>query len=304
MFTNYLKITFRNIERNKGYALINVFGLAIGLACSIFIILWIQDELCYDRYHEKADRIYRIVHESQSDGAIRQSVRTSAQLAPALVQDFPEVENAVRFSRNKYLIAYANKQFWHNIYFADPSVFEIFTIPFTKGDPKTALNEPGSIVISEQMAAKYFEDENPIGKTINVNRKYDFHVTGVFQNIPRNSHFRFDFLRPFHKNLSSHGWGIQNYWTYILLAKNASPVEFLKKMPDFIEKYMGKDARYVYKYNCLFQPLTKIHLNSNLDGEIEPNGSIINIILLAAIGLFILLLACINYMNLSQTIFG
>jgi putative ABC transport system permease protein len=299
MFTNYLKITFRNIERNKGYALINVFGLAIGLACSIFIILWIQDELCYDRYHEKADRIYRIVHESQSDGAIRQSVRTSAQLAPALVQDFPEVENAVRFSRNKYLIAYANKQFWHNIYFADPSVFEIFTIPFTKGDPKTALNEPGSIVISEQMAAKYFGDENPIGKTINVNRKYDFHVTGVFQNIPRNSHFRFDFLRPFHKNLSSHGWGIQNYWTYILLAKNASPIEFLKKMPDFIEKYMGKDARYVYKYNCLFQPLTKIHLYSNLDGEIEPNGSIINIILLAAIGLFILLLACINYMNLS-----
>ena len=183
MFKNYLKITFRNIKRNKGYAFINVLGLAIGLACSIFIILWIQDEVSYDRYHEKADRIYRVSVESQSDGAIRRSVKTSAQLAPALVQDFPEVENAVRFSRNKYLIAYGNKQFWHNIFFADPNIFEIFTIPFTKGNPKTALNDPGSIVISEQMAAKYFGDENPIGKTMHVDRKYDFQVTGVFQNI-------------------------------------------------------------------------------------------------------------------------
>ena len=299
MFKNYIKITFRNIQRNKGYALINVFGLAIGLACSIFIILWIQDELSYDRYHEKADRIYRVADESQSDGAIRRSVKTSAQLAPALVQDFAEVENAVRFSRNKYLIAYENKQFWHNIFFADPSLFEIFTIPFTKGDPKTALNDPGSIVISEQMASKYFGDENPIGKTIHVNRKFDFQVTGVFQNIPRNSHFRFDFLRPFHKGLASHGWGIQNYWTYILLAENASPDALLDKMPDFIEKHKGKDARYIYKYKCFFQPLKKIHLYSNLKGEIEPNGSIVNIILLAAIGLFILLIACINYMNLS-----
>ena len=299
MFKNYIKITFRNIQRNKGYALINVFGLAIGLACSIFIILWIQDELSYDRYHEKADRIYRVADESQSDGAIRRSVKTSAQLAPALVQDFAEVENAVRFSRNKYLIAYENKQFWHNIFFADPSLFEIFTIPFTKGDPKTALNDPGSIVISEQMASKYFGDENPIGKTIHVNRKFDFQVTGVFQNIPRNSHFRFDFLRPFHKGFASHGWGIQNYWTYILLAENASPAELSKKMPNFIEKHKGKDARYIYKYNCLFQSLIKIHLYSNLKGEIEPNGSIVNIILLAAIGLFILLIACINYMNLS-----
>jgi len=299
MFKNYLKITFRNIKRNKGYAIINVFGLAIGLACSIFIILWIQDELSYDRYHEKADRIYRVVNEYQSDSALRRSMKTSAQLAPALIQDFPEVENVVRFSRNKYFIAYENKQFWHNIFFADPSVFDIFTIPLIKGDPKTALNEPGSIVISEQMAVKYFRNQNPIGKTISVNREYDFQVTGVFQNIPRNSHFRFDFLRPFHKNLSSHGWGIQNYWTYILLAENFSPAELSKKMPNFIEKYMGKDSRYVYKYNCLFQPLIKIHLYSNLSGEIEPNGSIVNIILLAAIGLFILLIACINYMNLS-----
>ncbi len=299
MFKNYLKITCRNIKRNKGYALINVIGLAIGLACSIFIILWIQDELSYDRYHEKADRIYRVSVESQSDGEIRRSIRTSAQLAPALVQDFPEVENVVRFSKNKYLIAYGNKQFWHNIFFADPNVFDIFTIPFIKGEPKTALTEPSSIVISEEMAAKYFGNENPIGKKMYVNREYDFQVTGVFQNIPRNSHFRFDFLRPFHKNLSSHGWGIQNYWTYILLAENASPVTLSKKMPDLVEKYMGKDARYIYKYNCFFQPLTKIHLYSNLDGEIESNGSIVNIILLTAIGLFILLIACINYMNLS-----
>jgi putative ABC transport system permease protein len=299
MFKNYLKIIFRNINRNKGYTLISVFGLAVGLACCIFIILWIQDELSYDRYHEKCDRIYRVVNEYQSEGAVRRGVRTSAQLAPALVQDFPEVEDAVRFSRNKYLIAYGNKQFWFNIYFADPSLFEIFTVPFIKGDPKTALSEPGSIVISEKMAVKYFGNENPIGKTISVNHKYDFQVTGVFQNIPRNSHFRFDFLRPFHKNLSSHGWGIQNYWTYILLAENASPNELSKKMPDFIEKYMGKETRYVYKIHYLFQTLTKIHLYSNLDGEIEPNGSILNIILLAAIGLFILLIACINYMNLS-----
>ena len=301
MFKNYLKIALRNIRKQAGYSFINIIGLAIGVAACLLLFLWIQDELSYDRYHEKADQIYRAISQYESEGRVRRFVTTPAPLGPALVSEFPEIEKAVRFGRNGFVVVYQNMRFVEQVYFTDPEIFETFTLPLIKGNPQTALKEPYSIVISEEMSRKYFGEEDPLGKTMSLGEWHDFRITGVFEDMPLNSHFRFHFLVPFSDYASSHfdQWGISNYWTYLLVSDDFSPDEFKKKLPPFVEKYRGKEVRYVYKTTYPLQALTRIHLHSNLREEIGTNRNIGTLAIFSAVALFILLIACLNYINLS-----
>jgi len=301
MFKNYLKIALRNIRKHKGYSFINITGLAIGVAACLLLFLWVQDELSYDRYHEKADRIYRVISQYEAEGRTRQFALTSAPVGPSLVNEFPEIEKAVRFGRNGFVVSYQNKRFQEEVYFTDPEIFDVFTFPLVKGNPKNALKEPYSIVISEEMSRKYFGEDEPLGKIITLGEWHDFKVAGVFKDIPQNSHFRFHFLGLFSDYASPHfdQWGISNYWTYILVSESFSPSEFEKKIPSFVEKYRGRELRYVYKTSYPLQALTRIHLHSDLRGEIGPNSSIGTIYIFSAIAVFILLIACLNYINLS-----
>jgi len=301
MFKNYLKIALRNIRKHKGYSLINIAGLAIGVAACLLLFLWVQDELSYDRYHEKSDRIYRVISQSEEEGRTRQFALTSAPVGPSLVNEFPEIEKAVRFGRNGFVVSYQNKRFQEGVYFTDPEIFDVFTFPLVKGNPESALKEPYSIVISEEMSRKYFGEDEPLGKIITLGEWHDFKVAGVFKDIPQNSHFRFHFLGLFSDYASRHfdQWGISNYWTYILVSESFSPDEFKEKLPPFVEKYRGREVRYIYKTTYPLQALARIHLHSNLRAEIGSNSSMGIIYIFSAIAVFILLIACLNYINLS-----
>ena len=186
MFWNYVKIAWRNIKRYKGYSFINIVGLAVGLACCILILLWVQDELNYDRFHTNADDLYRVVTEFHKTEPVTHYWPVCAPLAPALKEEYPEIVKATRFTRLRrgQLIKFAEKKFLEpRICLTDPDFFSMFTFPFLEGDPQTALSNPNSIVLLETVSAKYFGDENPIGKVLNINNEYDFTVTGVMKEI-------------------------------------------------------------------------------------------------------------------------
>ena len=301
MFKNYLKVSFRNIFRYKGHSCINIAGLALGMAACLILVLWAQDELSYDCYHDKADRIYRVVSQYEVKGVVRRSATTPAPLLPALINEFPGVKKGVRFGKNGFLVRYKDRLFHEIIVFADPEIFNVFSFPLVRGNPGNALKEPHSILISEEMRVKYFGKDNPVGKTFTIDENRDYKITGVFKNIPRNSHFKFNFLGSFLDYAGRHldKWGMSNYYTYILISKNYHVHKLDEKMPGFVEKYGGKESRYKYKSLYTFQPLTRIHLHSDLTNEIEPNSDIKNIYIISIIALFILLIACSNYINLS-----
>ena len=267
----------------------------------ILILLYVQYEFSYDRYHENVEHIYRVVNES-SDAL------TPAPLASALLNDFPSIISAARIKHfEDMLISYRNKRFYEErFFFANPSIFDVFTFPFIKGNSKTALQTPYSMVITQGMAEKYFGDDDPIGKIITYDNKYDFTITGVLENVPHNSHFKFDFLASFvtaNHLFPNAGLDKWNYWsstyTYVLLKKDYPPTELEQQFPDFVIKYLGKGWVESFQTRLHLQPLKRIHLHSHLWGEIEPNSDIKYIYLFSAIAFFILLIACINYMNLS-----
>jgi putative ABC transport system permease protein len=301
MIKNHIKVALRNTIRHKGYSFINIAGLAIGMACCIVLFLYIQNELSFDRFHKNSDRIYRVISQNEGDGKVSQFAKTPAPLAPALVNDFPEIERTVRLGKNGFFVTFQNKRFNETIIFADPEIFSVFSFPLTAGDPKTALTDPHSLVISEKAAEKYFGKEDPLGKVLRLESWQDFKITGILKNIPENSHLKFDFLGRFEDYAARDfdQWGISNYYTYVLVSNTFSQKAYKEKLPAFIEKYVGSDARYVYKRRFPLQAMTRIHLHSSLRGEISPNNDIRNITIFSIIALFILLIACFNYMNLS-----
>jgi putative ABC transport system permease protein len=307
MFKNYLKIAFRNLIRYKGHSFINIAGLAIGMAACLLLFLWVQDELSYDRYNEKAERIYRVVNQIENNGRVERCATIPAPLSPALVNEFPWIQKVVRFARSKFLVKCQGEFFYEDIFFADPDVFDVFTFPLVAGNPETALQDPDSILISEEMKNKYFGEANPVGKTIALSEWRDFKITGVFKNIPQNSHFRCHLLASvlYYRPDYLTNWGVSNFWTYILVLKDSSgvPETFDEKMPQFVEKYRGKKLRDMYNLTYLLQPLTSIHLHSNVRNEIEPNRDIGIVYIFSAIALFILLIACLNYINLATARF-
>lgn len=241
MFKNYLKITWRNIIRQKGNSFINIAGLATGMTCCLLILMWVRDELSYDRFNEKANDIYRVVeNQYYAGGEIFPVAVTPSALAPALKEQFPEIIKSTRITGRGFTISYGEKIFSEGVTLADPDIFEIFTIPFIKGDPQTALSEPHSIVLTEETAEKYFGNEEPVGKVLRLNNKDDFVVSGVISNIPDNSHWRYDFLAPFvymeELGRSLDNWGRNSFFTYILLQKNTPYKEVDAKIIDLIKR--------------------------------------------------------------------
>jgi len=303
MLKNYLKITIRNIKRHKGYSFINISGLAIGMACCILILLWVKDELNFDRFHENADVIYRITDRyPDSSGGYSSTAVSPWPLAEALKTDFPEIVESARLRILTHrLISYKDKKFYENDFVAvDPSFLKMFSFPLVKGDITTALTEPNTILITEETAARYFGAENSIGKVLTYNNNTDFKVTGVLKNVPHNSHIRFDFLVPFESTLRDFGWTdswwTDNYTTYVQLAENASFQHISDKVYDYKKKISSET-----RTKLILQPLTDIHLRS--DYAIDLYGSTENksiyVYAFSLIALFVLLIACINFMNLS-----
>ncbi|MDP6038467.1 MAG: ABC transporter permease, partial [Candidatus Latescibacteria bacterium] len=315
MLRNYLIVAIRNLLRYKIHSFINIVGLAIGMACCVPILLFIQNELSYDRHHENADRIYRIMKET--DGASPKfSPYTCGALAPTLLTDFPEVKKAVRISSwGGTRVRYKDKNFGQRFCIADPSILQVFTFSFIKGDPQTALREPFSIVLTKEVAQKYFGDEDPMGKVVTVSDRYFtsnyigqkyfggyYKVTGILENMPANSNFtlRFDFLTS-SQTISSvwDEWTPEpvflNLQTFVLLPKGYSHTEFERKLPVFTDTGEDTSPRIAYH----LQPLTRIYLYSGIDYGIGMYGSIVDIYQLSLIAFFILLIACVNFTNLA-----
>jgi putative ABC transport system permease protein len=308
MFRNYVTIAIRNLIRQKGFAIINILGLTIGLTVSALIILYIIHELGYDRFHENAGRIYRVAIDGEISGQKLNVAVSSPPFGPALRNDYPEVSEFVRIDpAGSSLFAIGDKKFYEEeVLFADSSFFRVFSAPMIYGDPATALRTTRSIVLSQSTARKYFGDENPLGQVMRYNDQYDLTVTGVCRDYPENSHFAFNALISFatRAEMAFNGWldawGNLSIYTYIMLGQNASPDSLESKLPGFLPKYFSEEIETAsIRFDPYLQPITSIHLHSNLMVEIGPNSDIAYIYLLMAITLFILVLASINFMNLS-----
>jgi putative ABC transport system permease protein len=315
MIRNYLRVALRNLRNHKAYSLINIVGLAVGIACCIAILLYVRDELSYDRFNEFADRIYRPKHFGLMNGHEINSAMSSVAMGPAVYHDLPDVVAYTRLIRSgSTVVRYEDKTFSEERFFgADSTVFEVFTFPFVAGNPKTALTQPYTVVITESIAHKYFGNENPIGKILNTGKKDNFVVTGVIKDIPQNSHLHPDFMASLTTLQDSRNptWLSNNYYTYLLLRKGVNPVEFQKKLDEEVIKYGSPQLKAIIgvsleqfraagnKYGYVLQPLASIHLNSHLDYEIEPNSNIIYVYIFSAIAIAILLIACINFVNLA-----
>ena len=304
MFNNYLTTAFRNLLRNKVFSLINISGLAVGIGCCLLIALFVHDELSYDKYHANADRIYRVIREWNLPNGKVNVVSTSAHDALALLNDYPDVVvNAVRFKplRHKSIISHGDKHFSVDHFsYTDPSVFDIFSLELVQGDPKTALLHPNTIIISETIARKHFDNRNPVlGKILSMDNGESFKVTGILEDLPRNSHFHFDYLASFSsldKNRLG-DWGSGNFVTYILLQDGYLSSELEKAFPSLIKKYLDNERGPMLKLHL--QRLTDIHLHSHLVGEWEPNSDISHIYIFSVAAFSVLLIACINHINLS-----
>lgn len=311
MVRNYLKITLRRLVHEKGYSFLNIAGLAIGLACCILILLHLQNEWNFDAFHKKSDRIYRIVEVRKTpDQGDKMVAQTVAQTGPALVEDFPEVTAQVRLIQLwRLTVSHGETQFYEGDYlFTEPSFFNVFDFELEEGDPNTALNSPRSVVLTRKAAQKYFGNEDPLGKTLKVEALGDVQVTGVLADIPQNSHLDFSMLFSF-ASLDIFSWwkpyltnwdpNYRTMITYVLLSKSGTAEHLSAKLDSFLQKY-GATADLPLK-SLYLQPLRKIHFYS--EGiEFDRNarkGDITYIYIFSAIAVFIMLIACLNYMNLA-----
>lgn len=317
MFKNYIKTAIRNLKRYKGHSFINLMGLAIGISCCIIILIYVQDEFSYDRHTENYDQIYRITLQVQTpDRGEINTARTPPPWAPSLLEEFPEVENYVRFktplvswlvSREETDQRFNEKGF----YFADETVFDFFGFELLFGNPQTALVDPRSIVLTESTANKYFGNEDPMGQVLRLDNAYDFLITGVMRDVPMNSHFSFDILAsfstlsviPIYGGVEYASWrnGLApDLYTYLMLQKGVLPLVLEDKMPEFLQSHIGNILNQLnIQISPRLQPLSEIHLRSNLDAEIRANSDIRYIYIFSAIAIFVLIIACINFMNLA-----
>lgn len=316
MLRNYFKVALRNIRKNPGYSLINIFGLALGMGVSMLILLYVQYEMSYDQYHENSDRIVRVSRSwFNEDGTVSLHLgHVAPPFGPLLEEDFEEVREAVRFFQVNPLITYEDHAFVENrFFFADPEVFEVFSWEMVEGDPSTALTNPDGVVLTRSAARKYFGEEEAMGRTLQFElqgQQFAFQVRGVMENVPDNSHFQFDMLASMEPVVQFYGgqeammqnYGSNNFATYLLLPEGYDPGRLQEQMSAFVDRHMGTgdDGVPASESTALnLWELTDIHLYSHLDSEIEANGNIEYIYIFTAIALFILIIACINFMNLS-----
>ena len=312
MFFNYLKIALRNLLKHKSYSLINVFGLAIGLACAILIILFVQDELSFDSFHADAEHIYRVVEERQTpDGSKRYFAHTMGPIAPSLLESFPEVEAAVRvrdrYGLGRVAVGYGE----YNAYVGDhllvePSFFDVFDFQLLQGNAETALNDPRSIVLTESAARRYFGAENPMGKILKTDEPGEVKVTGIIQDPPKNSHLDFSMLFPFASIEADEGWQrFMNSWnsnefiTYVKMKEEISVEQFNAKIAALVGQHRAEQQQQPRVLSL--QPLRDIHFGSaHLERDNNSNkGEIAYVYVFSTIALFVLVIASINYMNLA-----
>jgi len=316
MLQNYFKIAWRHLAHNKSFSAINITGLALGLATCLLIGLFILDELSYDRYNAKADRTVRVFFRGSMQGGKINEAHVMPPVAQALKADYPEVEEATRLrTAGAPFVSYGDKTFRDGaIAYADSNLFRVFTLPLLQGDPQTALVRPNTVVITEAMAHKYFGDESPIGKVLTIKSwNASYQVTGVMQEVPANSHFHFDLFISMASlaDAKSPSWMTSEFFTYLVLPNGYDYKQLEAKLPQAVEKYIGPQLQVAMGMNMkqfrqsgnsiglYLQPLTDIHLHANFAYDLTPPGDIRYIYIFGAIAVFMLLIACINFMNLS-----
>ena len=302
MFFNYIKIAFRNLFKHKTFSFINIAGLAMGMTCCFLILIWVLDELSFDRFNKNAPEIHRAIYKVMNDNGVSTTPWVPTPLGPAMTKDFPEVVNWTRVLMGGMLtLKHENVVFNERIVSADPNLFQIFTFPAIEGDLENALNEPLSIIITRRIALKYFgTDQGVVGKVLRMSNQWDFQVKAVIEDIPANSHLAFDVVTPF-DNLKyikwqMDNWYIPNTYTYVQLAKGVSLKEFNKKIAEYIKEHQ---STFNFANELFLQPLLDIHLYSDFNGDRARLGNITHVYILSIIAFFILVIACINFMNLS-----
>lgn len=315
MLKNYIKIAFRHLWRNKSFSAINIFGLAIGLAVCLLITLFVLDELSYDKYNLNASRIYRISSDFKVNGSVFNDRDSPAPMAASMIKDYPQIETATRLKYNGKTLAKKGTETFseEGSYFADANLFKVFTLPFISGDPNTALADPTSVVISEDIAQKYFNSIDVVGKTIHLDNSTDYKITGVIKNTPKQSHLHFNILKAMSGLKESYGkdWTSVNFLTYIMVKPGVTRTDLEGYLRQATKKYAEPELlQYIHSSitdlegkgdHFKFEPtlLTDIHLHSTITNEIEPSGNIQYVYIFIIIAVFILLIACVNFMNMS-----
>ncbi|NIR48846.1 FtsX-like permease family protein, partial [candidate division KSB1 bacterium] len=312
MLKNYLKVTLNNLSKNKVNSFINITGLAIGIASCILILLYVVRELSYDNYHQELDQLHRVAILDTPDNLGQGIASISYPAAEVLTEEFPEVEQVARLGQlfdQDPAIEIDDRLFAEDrFYFADNSVFELLTIPFLKGDSETALSAPNSIVLSEETARKYFGNIDVVGKTLLVNfnnMSTDYQITGVVRNAPENTHFKYDVFASLDNIFNGlpagfadamKSWYMYRFWTYVKLTPGTDAQAFEAKLKHIEQKYFPPTRSNVHLF---LQPVKDIHLHSNLNNEVEPNNDIRYIYIFSGIAILVLVIACINFMNLT-----
>ncbi|QEC65976.1 FtsX-like permease family protein [Panacibacter ginsenosidivorans] len=314
MIRNYLKIAFRNLRKNKIFSVINIVGLAIGLTCFMLITVFVYDELSYDKYADEADNIYRINLSATGNGDVAVYPNVDVAVGEGMKNAFPEIKASTRISPASDFVKYNDKQFKEQkLAFADSNFLQMFSIPLIEGDNKTALVQPNSVVISKAFAKKYFGNEDALGKSLTIGlHNALYKVTGVIDKVPDNTHFHFDaFLSLTTFHITRATWSNVGFYTYLLLNKNANAKALEAKFPQLVAKYVVPEVQHdmgvslaeaqksVNTFRFSLQPVTDIHLHANTKYELEPNGDIQYVYIFSALAIFILLLACVNFTNLS-----
>jgi putative ABC transport system permease protein len=302
MLKNLIKTAFRHILKHFGYSILNILGLTLGITSALFLIIYVADEVSYDRFHEKADRIYRVSSKiTEPDDQFTWNV-AQIPFGPQVVHDYPEVQSFVRFiNMGRSLYKFEDKEFnEEDFFYADSTLFDIFTYRVIKGEVKTALREPKKIILTETIAQKYFGKDDPIGKTLTSGNN-TFEVTGVIEDVPFNSHFRFDAIAA-RNNLPKQigSWGNFGVFTYLLFPENFDVKAFETKMQGMYDAYMKTIFESMkIKIEYVLEPMTRIHLYSTNAGEPEPTGSITYVYIFGIVAIFLVLIAAMNYMNLA-----
>jgi putative ABC transport system permease protein len=317
MFKNYLKVALRNLWKSKGFSAINIIGLATGLGVCLLIVLYVVDELSYDRYNEKADRIYRLDADLYFNNTLFSAAVSPRPMGPTMVKDYPDIEQMTRINVQGDIMVKKGGNFIqdHHLVFADSTLFKVFTLPMLQGDPNTALSEPNSIVLDESVARRYFNSTNVVGKTIELENHTLCKVTGVISDMPRQSHFHFSFIRTLRdipeQNTQHDDWLSNNFQTYVVARPGVSRERLQSHVDQAVITYLGRqlqDMLHVtlkdmektgahFRYHVT--PLADIHLHSNKSAEFEPNGNISYVYVFSFIAILILVIACVNFMNLS-----
>jgi len=312
MFRNFLKSLYRNIIRNKFYSALNIIGLSVGLATALVILLYVQDELSYDKYNSKYDRIFRLEGKFVVNNKPDQFAVVPNPMGPAFKLEFPEVEDFVRFdAMGNTLVRHGDNAYYEdNFMLADSSVFNIFSYKLLEGNPDKCLTDPNVIVITRKIAKKYFGNEDPMGKLLTIANGHSLKITGVMEDIPANTHLKFDALisiatiakdqgvDEYNSMRSSKFWRIGLY-TYILLKENSSIEGVFDKFPAFYDKYMKElGEKYNLRFELMATPLAETHFRKGLGGE-RPSGNKVYLLIFSAVAVFILLIAAINYMNMA-----